>query len=171
MADSTCTGSSSVSDLGYVGLLTSESGADCADTLLVAKMPPAFSRIFLAWGASRDATLVATRFVNIDRDTPLLLPPDLRDWVPGDHLAHFIITDGGFHRAKRPSSRSNASPTELRRAENGPGVPANRLRQVIGRSPWLRNARPLAARRDSKQSIEETALPNPGVIIESPTGC
>ena len=31
------------------------------------------------------------RFVNIDRDTPLLLPPNLRDWVPADHLAHFII--------------------------------------------------------------------------------
>jgi transposase len=34
---------------------------------------------------------MATRFVNIDRDTPLLLPPDLRDWVPADHLAHFVI--------------------------------------------------------------------------------
>jgi hypothetical protein len=34
---------------------------------------------------------MATRFVNIDRDTPLLLPPDLRDWVPADHLAHFIV--------------------------------------------------------------------------------
>jgi len=31
------------------------------------------------------------RFVNIDRDTPLLLPPDLRDWVPQDYLAHFIL--------------------------------------------------------------------------------
>ena len=30
------------------------------------------------------------RFVNIDHDTPLLLPPNLRDWVPRDHLAHFI---------------------------------------------------------------------------------
>ena len=34
---------------------------------------------------------MATRFVNIDRDIPLLLPPDLRDWVPADHLAHFIL--------------------------------------------------------------------------------
>jgi hypothetical protein len=34
---------------------------------------------------------MAIRFVNIDRDTPLLLPPDLRDWVPADHLAHFVI--------------------------------------------------------------------------------
>jgi transposase len=31
------------------------------------------------------------RFVNIDHDTPLLLPPDLRDWVPEDHLVHFIM--------------------------------------------------------------------------------
>jgi transposase len=31
------------------------------------------------------------RFVNVDHDTPLLLPPDLRDWVPGDHLVHFIM--------------------------------------------------------------------------------
>ena len=31
------------------------------------------------------------RYVNIDRDTPLLLPPDLRDWVPANHLVHFAI--------------------------------------------------------------------------------
>lgn len=31
------------------------------------------------------------RYVTIDRDTPLLLPPDLRDWVPADHLVHFVI--------------------------------------------------------------------------------
>ncbi|MBA4148809.1 MAG: transposase, partial [Verrucomicrobia bacterium] len=33
---------------------------------------------------------MATRFVPIDRDTPLLLPPNLRDWVAADHLVHFI---------------------------------------------------------------------------------
>jgi transposase len=32
-----------------------------------------------------------TRFVPIDRDTPLLLPPNLRDWVPADHLVHFVL--------------------------------------------------------------------------------
>ena len=31
------------------------------------------------------------RFVNIDHDTPLLLPPDLRQWVPADHLVHFLM--------------------------------------------------------------------------------
>jgi transposase len=34
---------------------------------------------------------MATRFVQIDRETPLLLPPDLRDWVPKSHLAHYIL--------------------------------------------------------------------------------
>jgi len=34
---------------------------------------------------------MAIRFVPIDRDNPLLLPPNLRDWVPDDHLVHFIL--------------------------------------------------------------------------------
>lgn len=29
--------------------------------------------------------------MNLDRDTPLLLPPNLRDWVAADHLAHFVL--------------------------------------------------------------------------------
>lgn len=31
------------------------------------------------------------RFVNVDRNTPMLLPPDLRDWVEDDDLVHFVI--------------------------------------------------------------------------------
>jgi len=31
------------------------------------------------------------RFVNIDRDTPLLVSPNFPDWVPTDHLAHFVV--------------------------------------------------------------------------------
>src|SRR5947209_719494 len=31
------------------------------------------------------------RFVNVDRDTPMFLPCDLREWVPADHIAHFIL--------------------------------------------------------------------------------
>ena len=34
---------------------------------------------------------MATRFVSIDRETPLLLPPNLRDWVPAGHLVHFVV--------------------------------------------------------------------------------
>lgn len=34
---------------------------------------------------------MATRFVNLDHDTPLLRPPALRDWVPAGHMVHFIM--------------------------------------------------------------------------------
>jgi transposase len=34
---------------------------------------------------------MSTRFVNIDRDTPMLLPPDLREWVQQDDLVHFVV--------------------------------------------------------------------------------
>src|ERR1700691_3852920 len=34
---------------------------------------------------------MSTRYVNIDRSTPFLLPPDLRDWVQQDDLAHFLV--------------------------------------------------------------------------------
>ncbi len=34
---------------------------------------------------------MSARFVNIDRETPRLLPADLREWVRGDDLAHFIL--------------------------------------------------------------------------------
>ncbi|HEY5892265.1 MAG TPA: transposase, partial [Chthoniobacterales bacterium] len=34
---------------------------------------------------------MAQRMVNIDRDTPLLFAPDIRDWMPKNHLVHFIL--------------------------------------------------------------------------------
>lgn len=34
---------------------------------------------------------MSVRFVNIDHATPMLLPPDLRDWVSPDHMVHFIM--------------------------------------------------------------------------------
>src|SRR5258708_11793183 len=36
------------------------------------------------------------RFVTIDHDTPMLLPPDLRDWVPEDHLVQFVMDAVGL---------------------------------------------------------------------------
>lgn len=35
---------------------------------------------------------MAQNFLPCDRDQPLLLPPDLRDWLPEDHLAWFVIS-------------------------------------------------------------------------------
>ena len=34
---------------------------------------------------------MAVRLKTLDRETPLLLPPDLRDWVPSNHIVHFVI--------------------------------------------------------------------------------
>jgi transposase len=34
---------------------------------------------------------MAERFVNVDRETPMLLPVDLREWIPQDDLVHFVI--------------------------------------------------------------------------------
>jgi transposase len=34
---------------------------------------------------------MSARFVNIDRETPMLFPVDMRDWLSCDHLVHFVI--------------------------------------------------------------------------------
>ena len=34
---------------------------------------------------------MGARFVRVDHDTQFLLPPDMRQWVPKDHLVHFIM--------------------------------------------------------------------------------
>lgn len=34
---------------------------------------------------------MSVSFEWIDRDTPMLLPPDLRDWIPEDDMVHFVI--------------------------------------------------------------------------------
>jgi hypothetical protein len=34
---------------------------------------------------------MSARFVNIDRETPMLFPVDMRDWLPENHLVHFIL--------------------------------------------------------------------------------
>lgn len=31
------------------------------------------------------------KYINIDRDTPMLLPPDMREWVADDDMVHFVI--------------------------------------------------------------------------------
>src|SRR5450759_967280 len=38
-----------------------------------------------------DRINMAAHFVNWDRQTPMFLPCDLREWVPQDHIVHFIL--------------------------------------------------------------------------------
>jgi transposase len=34
---------------------------------------------------------MAASFINIDRNTPMLLPPDMREWIPEDDMVHFVL--------------------------------------------------------------------------------
>lgn len=34
---------------------------------------------------------MVARLINVDRDTLLLLPRNMREWVPEGHLMHFIL--------------------------------------------------------------------------------
>ena len=48
---------------------------------------------------------MAVRLVNVDRETPMLLPVDLKDWVPEDDLVHFVIS--AIETMKLPAMRVN----------------------------------------------------------------
>jgi transposase len=54
-------------------------------------------------------------FLTADRDQPLLLPPDLREWLPEDHLAWFVIEAieeldlGPFYSAYRSDGHGAAA--------------------------------------------------------------
>jgi transposase len=54
---------------------------------------------------------VAERLVNVDRETPMLLPVDMRDWVPENDLVHFVIAavDGMELESVRVNSRGTGS--------------------------------------------------------------
>ena len=62
---------------------------------------------------------MSARFVNLDRQTPMFLPCDLRDWVPADHLVHFIldavehIPTAHFHVNHRGTGSAQYPPTMM----------------------------------------------------------
>ncbi len=39
---------------------------------------------------------MAKRLINVDRDTPLLLPPSIQEWVPQDDMSRFIVDAVGL---------------------------------------------------------------------------
>ena len=34
---------------------------------------------------------MSVKFIEVDRETPYLLPPSLQDWLPKGHLARFVV--------------------------------------------------------------------------------
>lgn len=59
------------------------------------------------------------RIVNIDRQTPMFLPCDLREWVPSEHIVHFIldaveqIPTAHFHVNHRGTGSEQYPPTMM----------------------------------------------------------
>ena len=62
---------------------------------------------------------MAARFINLDRQTPMFLPCDLRDWVPADHIVHFVldaveqISTGHFSVNHRGTGSEQYPPTMM----------------------------------------------------------
>jgi transposase len=58
---------------------------------------------------------MAQNFLPCERDQPLLLPPDLRDWLPEDHLAWFVIESvealdlSAFYAVYRPDGHGRSA--------------------------------------------------------------
>src|SRR3954465_12321004 len=58
---------------------------------------------------------MAQNFIGCDREQPFLLPPDLRDWLPEDHFAWFVIDAVAvmdrtpFYRAYRADGHGRAA--------------------------------------------------------------
>lgn len=56
---------------------------------------------------------------NLDRQTPMFLPGDLREWMPADHLVHFLLNAvgqipiGHFHLTKRGTGSERYPPTMM----------------------------------------------------------
>ncbi len=79
---------------------------------------------------------MAERFVEVDRNTPMLLPAELRDWVPEDDLVHFVIEavktlpTGGSGRRAPPNAKRRApnakrqTPNAKRQAPNANAFPS-----------------------------------------------
>ena len=59
---------------------------------------------------------MSVRFVNIDRETPMIFPVDMREWLPEDHLVHFVVDAinqigvSGFKVNKRGSGNEQFPP-------------------------------------------------------------
>ena len=62
---------------------------------------------------------MSVRLKNIDRDTPMLMPVDMRDWLPENHMVHFILdavrtlTLRGFKVNERGSGSEQFPPSMM----------------------------------------------------------
>ena len=78
----------------------------------------------------------------MDGETPMLLPPDLREWVPANHLVHFVINAIGEldvrmatrqragQRERAVSAGDDARAAHLQLGDRGIRQPAHRTNDL-----------------------------------------
>jgi transposase len=119
---------------------------------------------------------MSERFVNIDRETPMLFPVDMRDWLPEDHLVYFVIEAieqigvAGF-KTNRRGSGSEQYPPEMMLALLVYSYVTGRfgsrtieaatytdvaLRYICGGEAHPDHSVICAFRKDNKEAFEET---------------
>jgi len=119
---------------------------------------------------------MSERFVNIDRETPMLFPVDMRDWLPEDHLVYFVIEAieqigvAGF-KANRRGNGSEQYPPEMMLALLVYSYVTGRfgsrtieaatytdvaLRYICGGQAHPDHSVICAFRKDNKEAFEET---------------
>ena len=68
---------------------------------------------------------IAVTYMSFDREQPFLLPPDVKDWLAADDIAHFIVAAvervrlGAFHTNARPSGKPQYHPRLMLAREIG----------------------------------------------------
>ena len=61
---------------------------------------------------------MAQNFIACDREQELLLPPSLREWLPEDHLAWFVldaVAELDLERSTRPIAATAGAPPRTTR--------------------------------------------------------
>jgi hypothetical protein len=77
------------------------------------------------------------RYVTVDRETALLLPPDLRDWVPSNHLVHLIHSDRGRVGVGKQDADHNPGLFDQRPGEKPKKSPLLPVSSKMAQPFWL----------------------------------
>ena len=102
--------------------------------------------------AGGDDLGMSQKFIAVDREQELLLPPSLREWLPMGHFAWFVLDAveqmdlSGFCAGSRKTWRSSAGRSSARPSSGRPGSPPTASAWVGARTPTRRPQRRPVAR-------------------------
>jgi hypothetical protein len=92
------------------------------------------------------------RLVNVGRETPMLLPADLREWVPADDLVPFVISAVETVSVDGTHIKANASKHKRVRYDQAGDLEQKLPREIERREVLLEKMRWGRGRRSGHQS-------------------